>query len=161
METIRIFLQEENQRIEEELLKMNRVELKMASSIMSKWMFLRNDQSQLLLQVVLKYFCFFNLKFPSIDTKYAKQVEIGPKSDIRANALVATNIKRLNSLPPYDHVGSSVKESFDLFNFERFEKTILKLKKEERNVNGRRNYFKNLSVQDGFQFVMIICYYEY
>ena len=53
METIKIFLEEENQRIEEELLKMNKVELKMASSIMSKWMFLRNDQSQLLLITVV------------------------------------------------------------------------------------------------------------
>ena len=53
METIKIFLQGENQRIEEELLKMNKFELKMASSIMSKWMFLRNDQSQLLLMTVV------------------------------------------------------------------------------------------------------------
>ena len=53
METIKIFLEEENQRIEEKLLKMNKVELKMASSIMSKWMFLRNDQSQLLLITVV------------------------------------------------------------------------------------------------------------
>ena len=53
METIKIFLQGENQRIEEELLKMNKFELKMASSIMSKWMFLRNDQSQLLLITVV------------------------------------------------------------------------------------------------------------
>ena len=53
METIKIFLQGENQRIEEELLKMNKFELNMASSIMSKWMFLRNDQSQLLLMTVV------------------------------------------------------------------------------------------------------------
>ena len=101
------------------------------------------------------------MKFPSCYTKYAKQVEIKLKSDIRANALVATNIKRHNSLPPYDHFGSSAKESFDLFNFERFEKAISKLKKEEYNVNDRRKYFKNLSVQDWFQFFMIIWYNEY
>ena len=41
MRTIKIYLGEENNRIEEELLKMDTFELKLASSIMSKWLFLR------------------------------------------------------------------------------------------------------------------------
>ena len=41
LENINMFLSEENQRIEEQLLEMTKFELKMASSIMSKWMFLR------------------------------------------------------------------------------------------------------------------------
>ena len=39
---MKIFLTEENQRIHQELMDMNKYELKMASSILSKWLFLRN-----------------------------------------------------------------------------------------------------------------------
>ena len=41
LENMKIFLAKENQRIEGELVEMNKFELKMASSIMSKWLFLR------------------------------------------------------------------------------------------------------------------------
>ena len=42
LENMKIFVNEENERIYEELLNMNKYELKMASSILSKWLFLRN-----------------------------------------------------------------------------------------------------------------------
>ena len=44
---MKIFLTEENQRIHQELLNLNKYELKMASSILSKWLFLRNILNQL------------------------------------------------------------------------------------------------------------------
>merc|ERR1711917_204446 len=40
LENMKIFLNEENERIYEELLNMNKYELKMASSILSKWLFI-------------------------------------------------------------------------------------------------------------------------
>ena len=42
LENMKIFVNEENERIYEELLNMNKYELKMASSILSKWLFIRN-----------------------------------------------------------------------------------------------------------------------
>ena len=46
LDNIEIFVAEENERIKEGLLEMNKIELKMASSIMSKWLFLRKVQVQ-------------------------------------------------------------------------------------------------------------------
>ena len=46
LENMEIFLKDENQRIHEELLDMNNYELKIASSILSKWLFLRNIKHQ-------------------------------------------------------------------------------------------------------------------
>merc|ERR1711917_10312 len=41
LENMKIFLNEENERIYEELLNMNKYELKMASSILNNWLFIR------------------------------------------------------------------------------------------------------------------------
>ena len=46
LENMEIFLKDENERIHEELLDMNNYELKIASSILSKWLFLRNIKHQ-------------------------------------------------------------------------------------------------------------------
>ena len=46
LENMNIFLKDENERIHEELLDMNNYELKIASSILSKWLFLRNIKHQ-------------------------------------------------------------------------------------------------------------------
>ena len=46
LENMKIFLKDENERIHEELLDMNNYELKIASSILSKWLFLRNIYHQ-------------------------------------------------------------------------------------------------------------------
>ena len=46
MENMKIFLKDENERIHGELLDMNNYELKIASSILSKWLFLRNIKHQ-------------------------------------------------------------------------------------------------------------------
>ena len=51
-EDMKIFLAGENQRIEGELLEMNKFEVKMASSIMSKKLFLRKVQP-----VMIRYWC--------------------------------------------------------------------------------------------------------
>ena len=46
LDNIEIFEAEENERIKEDIMEMNKIELKMASSIMSKWLFLRKVQVQ-------------------------------------------------------------------------------------------------------------------
>ena len=65
-------------------------------------------------------------------------------------------------MPSYQSVGTSNDsledsleslESLGRFNVERFQNAISNLKKEERNVNGQKNYFKNLSAKDQFRFI--------
>jgi len=111
LENMKAFLLDENQRIYEELLNMNSYELKIASSIMSKWLFL---------------------------------------SDIRANALIATNIQRNNLLSSYEHFDASLANSLNRFHIQRYRNAILNLEKEERNVHGYKMNFQNLSAKSEF-----------
>ena len=61
---------------------------------------------------------------------------------------MGTNIHRLNLLPSYNEFRSSL----DRFKVQRFQNAASALEKEERNVNGQKMYFKDLSVKDRFGF---------
>ena len=52
------------------------------------------------------------------------------RSDVRVNALIETNLHKLNLFPCYEKLGDSISPSFDRFRATRFQRSLQALKKE-------------------------------